>query len=70
MVNWYLLKISGETRPELVEGRRFRQVQLPPPRFIERLRVAMQKYGIESRLTAKQGRKGLARNGKTRHGGI
>lgn len=32
--------------------------------------VTMQKYGIESRLTAKQGSKGLARGGKTRHEGI
>ncbi|MCP4427933.1 MAG: DNA double-strand break repair nuclease NurA, partial [Chloroflexi bacterium] len=29
--------------------------------------VTMQKYGVESRLTAKQGSKGLARGGKTRH---
>ncbi len=28
----------------------------------------MQRYGVESRLTAKQGSKGLARGGKTRHG--
>ena len=32
--------------------------------------VTMQKYGIESRLTAKQSSKGLARGGKTRHRGI
>ena len=30
----------------------------------------MQRYGIESRLTAKQSSKGLARGGKTRHKGI
>lgn len=30
----------------------------------------MQRYGIESRLTAKQGSKGLARGGKTRHKGL
>lgn len=30
--------------------------------------LTMQRYGIESRLTAKQGSKGLARGGKTRHG--
>ena len=30
----------------------------------------MQRYGIESRLTAKQGSKGLARGGKTRHRGL
>ncbi|MFQ5421245.1 MAG: DNA double-strand break repair nuclease NurA [Anaerolineae bacterium] len=32
--------------------------------------VTMQRYGIESRLTAKQSSKGLARGGKTRHEGI
>ncbi len=32
--------------------------------------VAMQRHGVESRLTAKQSSKGLARGGKTRHGGI
>lgn len=30
----------------------------------------MQRYGIENRLTAKQGSKGLARGGKTRHKGL
>ncbi len=32
--------------------------------------VAMQRHGVASRLTAKQGSKGLARGGKTRHRGI
>jgi hypothetical protein len=30
---------SGETRPELVEGRWFRQAQPTPPRFFEKIPV-------------------------------
>ena len=36
-VCWYLLKIPGRARPELVEGRWFRQVQPTLPQFIEKM---------------------------------
>ena len=36
-----LLNIPGKTRPELVEGRWFRQAQPTPPRFIEKILLVM-----------------------------
>jgi hypothetical protein len=36
---------SGETMPELVEGRWFRQAQPTPPRFIEMVQFLPKKVG-------------------------
>jgi hypothetical protein len=44
----YLLNIPGEMRPELVEGRWFRQAQPTPPRFFEKIRFWLEKATVKT----------------------